>query len=141
MTITKRKVTDEYARSGARILVAEDNLVNQCVARAILEKAGHSVVLANTGQETVRLWEEQSFDLVLMDVQMPDMNGFEATAAIREKEGRSGAHTSIIAMTAHAMSGDRERCLHAGMDDYISKPINGSALLNLVTKYRAACPV
>ena len=106
------------------------------MARAILEKAGHNVVLANTGQKAVALWEEQAFDLILMDVQMPDMDGFEATAAIREKEKQLGVHTAIIAMTAHAMTGDRERCLDAGMDDYISKPIHGPALLDLVTEYR-----
>ena len=123
------------ATSGACILLAEDNLVNQRVARAILEKAGHTVVLANNGQNALSLWEKQHFDLILMDVQMPDMDGFEATAAIREREKESGAHIPIIAMTAHAMSGDRERCLDAGMDDYISKPIRGPALLDLVTKY------
>ena len=109
--------------------------MNQRVARAILEKAGHSVVLAHTGQDALSLWEKQHFDLILMDVQMPDIDGFEATAVIREREKQSGAHTPIIAMTAHAMTGDRERCLDAGMDDYISKPIRGTELLDLVTKY------
>ncbi len=81
------------------------------------------------------MWEKQPFDLILMDVQMPDIDGFEATESIRKKEKESGAHMPIIAMTAHAMSGDRERCLDAGMDDYLSKPIRGPALLDLVTKY------
>jgi signal transduction histidine kinase/CheY-like chemotaxis protein len=121
--------------SGACILLAEDNAVNQKVASAILEKAGHSAVLAPTGRKALSLWGEQQFDLILMDVQMPDMDGFEATAAIRERERQSGAHIPIIAMTAHAMSGDRERCLDAGMDDYISKPIRGPVLLELVAKY------
>jgi two-component system, sensor histidine kinase and response regulator len=123
------------AGSGTHILLAEDNVVNQRVARAILERAGHTVTLADSGQIALELWEKQPFDLILMDVQMPDMDGFEATGAIRKKEKESGAHTPIIAMTAHAMSGDRERCLNAGMDDYISKPIRGPALLGLVTKY------
>jgi CheY-like chemotaxis protein len=79
--------------------------------------------------------EEQFFDLILMDVQMPEMDGFEATAAIREKEKRTGLHIPVIAMTAHAMTGDRERCLAAGMDGYISKPVMASALLELVSKY------
>jgi len=110
--------------------------VNQRVARAILEKAGHRVEIANTGQKAVQLWEEQLFEMILMDVQMPDMDGFEATAAIREKEKHSGAHVPIIAMTAHAMTGDRERCLNAGMDDYLTKPIHALTLLDLVTAYR-----
>jgi signal transduction histidine kinase/CheY-like chemotaxis protein len=120
---------------GAHILLAEDNVVNQRVARAILEKAGHNIVIAATGRRAFELWEEQSFDLVLMDVQMPDMDGFEATGAIREKEKQRGGHIPIIAMTAHAMTGDRERCLEAGMDDYLTKPIHGPALLDLITQY------
>ena len=120
---------------GAHILLAEDNLVNQKVARAILEKAGHTVVLARTGHHAVNLWETESFDLILMDVQMPELDGFEATSEIRKKEKQSGAHMPIIAMTAHAMSGDRERCLDAGMDNYISKPIHASTLLDLVSQY------
>jgi CheY-like chemotaxis protein len=128
------------ASSGAHILLAEDNLVNQRVARAMLEKAGHSVVLASTGQKALSLWEQQPFDVILMDVQMPDIDGFEATAAIRKKEKESGAHTPIIAMTAHAMSGDRERCLDAGMDNYISKPIHAAELLDLVEKYLRTAP-
>ncbi|MBZ5635117.1 MAG: response regulator [Acidobacteriia bacterium] len=134
--LARRTARPAPASSGAHILLAEDNDVNQRVARAILEKAGHSVVLARTGQKALTLWEEQPFDLILMDVQMPEMDGFEATAVIREREKQSGAHMPIIAMTAHAMSGDRERCLAAGMDNYISKPIDAPALLGLVTKYQ-----
>jgi CheY-like chemotaxis protein len=118
-----------------RILLVEDNVVNQLVGRGILEKAGHHVLVSGNGREALRLLEEQPFDLVLMDVQMPEMDGFEATAAIREKEKRTAAHMPIIAMTAYAMTGDRERCAEAGMDAYITKPINGSALLELVTEY------
>jgi two-component system, sensor histidine kinase and response regulator len=134
--ITGPTAKKHNAGCGAHILLAEDNVVNQRVARAILEKAGHRVEIANTGQKAVQLWEEQLFEMILMDVQMPDMDGFEATAAIREKEKHSGAHVPIIAMTAHAMTGDRERCLNAGMDDYLTKPIHALTLLDLVTAYR-----
>ena len=133
--LAARTAAPTPASSGAHILLAEDNAVNQRVACAILERAGHTVVVVNTGESAVRMWDKQRFDLILMDVQMPDIDGFEATALIRKKEKDSGAHTPIIAMTAHAMSGDRERCLDAGMDDYISKPIRGPVLLDLVTKY------
>ena len=99
------------------------------------------MVVANNGKEALEILEQGVFDAILMDVQMPEMDGFEETAAIREKEGQCGAHTPIIAMTAHAMSGDRERCLAAGMDNYISKPIHARALLDLVMEYhRAASP-
>jgi len=120
---------------GCHILLVEDNVVNQRVAKAILEKAGHKVVLAGNGRVALTQMDKQEFDLLLMDVQMPEMDGFEATAAIRAREHRSGAHIPIIAMTAHAMSGDRERCLEAGMDDYITKPIHAAALLDLVMQH------
>src|ERR1019366_6663851 len=109
------------------ILLAEDNPVNQKLAVRLLEKAGHKVVLATTGKEALNAWEQGSlpgFDVALMDIQMPEMDGMEATAAIREREKSSGRHIPIIAMTAHAMRGDRERCLAGGMDGYISKPIH-----------------
>jgi len=120
--------------SGMHILLVEDNIVNQRVARGMLEKAGHSVLVASDGREALRALEQLPFDLVLMDVQMPEMGGFEATAEIRKKEA-GGRRIPIIAMTAHAMAGDRERCLEAGMDDYISKPIRSAALLELVERY------
>jgi len=119
---------------GLHVLLAEDNVANQRVAAAILEKGGHSVVVAETGRSALMLLDEQPFDVILMDVQMPEMDGFEATAAIREKESRTGTRTRIIAMTAHAMSGDRERCLAAGMDDYITKPIQAPLLLKLLNE-------
>ncbi|MHB0938929.1 MAG: response regulator [Armatimonadota bacterium] len=115
------------------ILLAEDNLVNQRVALRILEKHGHSVVLANDGNEAMTAWQTEPFDLILMDVQMPNMNGFEATAGIRAREN-SGAHVPIIALTAHAMKGDREACLEAGMDGYITKPIKAEILFEEIDR-------
>jgi two-component system, sensor histidine kinase and response regulator len=106
-----------------RILVAEDGLVNQRVATGLLQRRGHSVVLANNGVEAMAALERETFDVVLMDVQMPEMDGLEATAAIRARERQAGGHMPIIATTAHAMEGDRQRCLAAGMDGYVSKPI------------------
>jgi PAS domain S-box-containing protein len=117
----------------ARILLAEDHEVNQRLALRILEKGGHKVVAtALTGVEVVDAWHGDTFDVILMDVQMPEMDGFEATMKIREEEQRTGRHVHIIAMTAHAMTGDRERCLAAGMDDYIAKPIRAADLLELI---------
>jgi CheY-like chemotaxis protein len=118
----------------ARILVAEDNIVNQRVAAALLTKRGHSVTVVNNGREAIDALGRTEFDLVLMDVQMPDMDGFEATAAIRAIERETGRRVRIVAMTAHAMSGDRERCLAAGMDDYLSKPIDQRSLYEVVEK-------
>ena len=109
-------------------LVAEDNPVNQKLITWVLRKQGHSVVLAGNGSEALAALEKQGFDIVLMDVQMPEMDGFAATDAIRRRERVSGAHTPIIALTAHAMSGDRERCLAAGMDGYLVKPIDKAEL-------------
>ena len=106
-----------------RVLVAEDNIVNQRVAAAILEKAGHTVTIAADGREALRALERETFDVVLMDVQMPGMSGPEATAAIRARERTHGGHLPIIALTAHAMAGDRERCLAEGADGYVAKPI------------------
>ncbi|HKX33432.1 MAG TPA: ATP-binding protein [Blastocatellia bacterium] len=116
------------------ILLTEDNLINQKVATRLLEKQGHTVVIANNGREAVTALERDHFDLVLMDVQMPVMSGFEATAAIRETERLTGRHLPIIAMTAHAMKGDRELCLSAGMDGYISKPIQATDLFQLIAE-------
>jgi signal transduction histidine kinase/CheY-like chemotaxis protein len=130
------RMATERNGPGLRILLAEDNVVNQLVGRRILEKARHRVAVAGNGREALRLLGEQPFDLVVMDVQMPEMDGFEATAAIREKEQRTGErHMPIIAMTAHAMTGDRERCIAAGMDSYITKPIGARALLDLVAEW------
>ncbi|HEV2420013.1 MAG TPA: response regulator [Terriglobia bacterium] len=120
------------ARSGLRVLLTEDNLVNQKLAVKLLEKQGHKVVVANNGREALAALDKEKFDLVLMDVQMPVMGGFEATGAIREREKATGAHMPIIAMTAHAMKGDREKCLEAGMDGYVSKPVNVQDLLDAI---------
>jgi len=109
-----------------KILVAEDNVVNQAVIIRVLQKMGHTPVLAQNGSEALTLVLAQQFDLVFMDVQMPEMDGFAATAAIREKEAGSGKRLPIFAMTDHAMKGDRERCLAAGMDGYIAKPVRFS---------------
>jgi len=122
-------------RRGIRILLVEDNPVNQTVALRLLEKQGHRVVVAGNGREALLALDRvppDGFDLILMDVQMPEMDGFEATAAIRAREAETGIHIPIVAMTAHAMKGDRERCLAAGMDAYISKPIRAKELLELI---------
>jgi PAS domain S-box-containing protein len=116
------------APSGLRILLAEDNPVNQKLAVRLLEKQGHQVRLAGTGAEALAALAEQPFDLVLMDVQMPELDGLEATRQLRRRERQTGGHMPVIAMTAHAMTGDRERCLEAGMDGYLAKPIRPDAL-------------
>jgi CheY-like chemotaxis protein len=110
-------------------LLAEDNKINQKVAQSLLSKQGHSLLIVDNGQEAVEQYSKESFDLILMDVQMPVMGGFEATAAIRELERVSGHHIPIVAMTANAMKGDREKCLAAGMDEYVSKPVRLPVLL------------
>jgi CheY-like chemotaxis protein len=115
-----------------RILLAEDNPVNQMLATRLLEKHGHRVALARNGREALEQIAAQAFDVVLMDVQMPELDGFEATAAIREREKTTGGHLPIVAMTAHAMQSDHQRCLAAGMDGYVSKPININQLVSVV---------
>ena len=116
-----------------KVLVAEDTLVNQRVVIGMLEKRGHTVSLATTGREAVTEFERGVFDVILMDVQMPDMDGLEATVLIREIEKASGGHIPIIAMTANAMKGDRERCLDSGMDHYLPKPVNFDELFALMS--------
>jgi CheY-like chemotaxis protein len=115
-----------------RILLAEDNVVNQKVAVHLLEKRGHRVVVAGSGREALAILERDPFDLVLMDVQMPELDGFETTAQIRAREKPRGTHLPIVAMTAYAMKGDRERCLAAGMDGYVSKPIHPPELFRML---------
>ncbi len=123
-----------------QILLAEDNPVNQKVARRLLEKRHHTVILAGNGFQALDALHKQSFDLVLMDVQMPEMDGMEATARIRLEEKTTGKHQIIIALTAHAMKGDRERCLEAGMDDYLTKPIRHEELDAILNKHSAHAP-
>jgi CheY-like chemotaxis protein len=118
--------------AGHHILLAEDNVVNQRLAIRLLENSGHTCMLAENGREAVEAFERERFDLILMDVQMPEMGGFEAVRRIRLLEQRSGMHTPIVALTAHALKGDRERCLAAGMDDYLVKPIRQIDLYNVV---------
>jgi two-component system sensor histidine kinase/response regulator len=121
-----------------RVLLAEDNTVNQKLALRLLQRQGHHVTLATDGREVLKALDQAQFDVVLMDVQMPNMSGFECAAAIRHVEKLSGTHVPIIAMTAHAMAGDRERCLAAGMDDYISKPINRRKLFEMLARVAGA---
>jgi CheY-like chemotaxis protein len=116
-----------------RVLLAEDNPVNQMVAVRILERAGCTVVVAENGRAAVAAVEKFPFDVILMDIQMPEMDGFEATAAIRTAEQYTGGHVGIIALTANVIRGERERCIAAGMDEYLSKPIRPASLLALVS--------
>jgi CheY-like chemotaxis protein len=118
------------------VLVAEDNPVNQRVAVAFLQKLGHSVVVANTGREAVDAFARERFDLILMDVQMPEMGGFEATGIIRRSPG--GTEVPIVAMTAHAMAGDEARCLQAGMDAYLTKPLDRKIFDEFLKQYSGA---
>ena len=106
--------------------------MNQTLASRLLAKHGHNVVTTDNGREALERLDQESFDLVLMDVQMPEIDGFEATATLRKKEEATGAHLPVVAMTAHAMQGDKERCLAAGMDGYVSKPIDINQLVSVV---------
>jgi CheY-like chemotaxis protein len=115
-----------------QILLVEDSLMNQVLAIGILQREGHVVTVANNGVEAVEAFQASPFDLILMDVQMPEMDGLQATAAIRQIEATKGGHTPILAMTAHALTGDRERCLAAGMDGYLAKPVRLNDLLQAI---------
>jgi two-component system sensor histidine kinase/response regulator len=135
--VTRYNVQDTAVPTvSLRILLAEDNLVNQRLAMRLLEKRGHQVTLAGNGQAAVTAAEKDTFDLVLMDLQMPEMDGFEATAALRAREKETGIHLPVIALTAHALKGDRERCLEAGMDGYLTKPIRSQELDAILEIYR-----
>ena len=134
--ITRFSVQDAREPSSfLRVLLAEDNAVNQRLAVRLLEKRGHHVVVVGNGRDALEALEKGSFDLVFMDVQMPEMDGLEATAAIRDKEKSSGLHQPIIALTAHAMKGDREKCLAGGMDGYLTKPIRPPELDGILEEY------
>ncbi len=128
------------AGTGLRILIAEDNVVNQKLATRILEKKGHSVTVTVNGSDAVAAFKKEPFDLILMDVQMPVMDGLKATTLIRESEKKTGEHVPIIAVTAHAMKGDRQLCLEAGMDDYLSKPFKAADLHRLIEAIVGAAP-
>lgn len=125
---------------GLHILLAEDNLINQKIAVRILENRGQTVTVSEDGEQVLAALDKESFDLILMDVQMPKLDGFQATTAIRDKEKKTGAHIPIIAMTAHAMKGDRERCLESGMDDYIAKPLKPNEILATIDRLMAKYP-
>jgi two-component system, sensor histidine kinase and response regulator len=128
--ITRHSLREQ--RRQLRILLAEDNVVNQTLALRLLGKLGHQVDVANNGQEALDLHDHNRYDIILMDVQMPIMGGFDATAKIREREAAGAHRTPVIAMTAHAMKGDRERCLQAGMDGYLSKPVHAPDLVEVL---------
>jgi signal transduction histidine kinase/CheY-like chemotaxis protein len=138
LTPTKPRTT---LRRNLQILLAEDNPVNQRLAVRLLEKQGHRVVVTGNGKEALAALERERFDLILMDVQMPEMGGFEASAHIREREKTAGGHIPIIAMTAHALKGDRERCLDAGMDAYVAKPVESRLLFEAIDSMVPAEPL
>jgi signal transduction histidine kinase/CheY-like chemotaxis protein/HPt (histidine-containing phosphotransfer) domain-containing protein len=129
------------SRRKLQILLAEDNPVNQRLAVKLLEKQGHRVVVTANGKEALAALEREKFDLILMDVQMPEMGGFEASGRIREREKTTGGHIPIIAMTAHALKGDRERCLEAGMDAYVAKPVESRLLFEAIDSMAPAEPL
>ena len=127
------------ARTGLSILVAEDNKVNQRLISRLLEVRGHRVTLCDNGTHVLEAWRNQSFDLLLLDVQMPEMDGLEATRRLRAEECSTGSHVPVVAMTACAMVGDREQCLQAGFDAYLTKPIDVHQLEQVLAEY--ALPV
>ncbi len=136
--VTSHSLREEHgAMPSVRVLLAEDNAVNRQLAVRLLENYGYNVVVTTNGREAIEALEKHPVDVALMDVQMPEMDGFEATTAIRKREKSTGAHLRIIAMTAHAMKGDQERCLAAGMDDYISKPVQTKELLAVIARQLA----
>jgi CheY-like chemotaxis protein len=136
MTVSKIGNAD-YRLTGRslRVLVADDNRVNQLLMTLLLELRGHSVKLAVNGKEAVAAFDKDSFDIVLMDVQMPEISGLDATKLIREKHRASGEHVPIIALTACTMRGDRERCLEAGMDDYLTKPVVVEEIFQAIARW------
>ena len=131
--VTRHTIRESERR--LNILLAEDNAVNQKLAVKLLEKRGYNVRVAGNGKEALEAFRKETFDLILMDVEMPEMNGLETTGLIRETEKKTGTRIPIVAMTAHAMKGDKERCLDAGMDGYASKPINSKELFEAVESF------
>ena len=122
---------------GSKVLLVEDYFANVLVATTLLQNFGYAYDVASSGEEAIQKMAEQDFSIVLMDVQMPKMDGFQATAHIRLRESKASKRTTIIGMTAHALQGDRERCLDAGMDDYIAKPFRPETLKEVLEKYGA----
>jgi CheY-like chemotaxis protein len=120
-----------------KILVAEDNLTNQTLMKKILTKAGHHIVLAEDGYSALKKLEESEFDIILMDVQMPELDGLEASRRIRKSEEETGKHIPIIALTARALKGDEQECLEAGMDDFLPKPFSKKLLFKILKKWTA----
>jgi two-component system, sensor histidine kinase and response regulator len=136
--VTRHSLREQ--RVSLNILLAEDNAVNQLLTVRLLEKHGFNVTVAPNGKEALAAVEKGAYHLILMDVQMPEMDGLEATDRIRKAEEKSGGHIPIIAMTAHAMMGDRERCLEHGMDEYISKPIQAGELIAMIKQLCKLAP-
>jgi two-component system sensor histidine kinase/response regulator len=134
----RRKGRAARAARPLRVLVAEDNAINRTLVVRLLQKRGHRTTVARNGREALAALEREAFDVALMDVQMPELDGFETTAEIRARERTSGRHLPVVAMTAHAMKGDRERCLAAGMDGYVSKPIDGRKLYEVIERTASA---
>ena len=137
---TTGTVSTKRSAQPKSILLAEDSLINQKLAIGLLERWGHRVTVANDGEEAVRLSAERPFDLILMDVQMPALDGLDATRVIRARERETGRHVPIVAMTAHAMKGDRERCLEVGMDGYLMKPIRAEQLFRQIEEISGGAP-
>jgi CheY-like chemotaxis protein/HPt (histidine-containing phosphotransfer) domain-containing protein len=128
----KRSEKNQVSNPSFHILLAEDNPINQKVAGLMLEELGHRLVMVNNGREALEAWKQRSFDLILMDVQMPEMDGFETTASIRAKEWKTGKHIPIIALTANALKGDQELCLLKGMDGHLAKPVTLDRLIDVI---------
>jgi CheY-like chemotaxis protein len=127
-------------RRGLRVLLVEDSAINRTLVDRLLAKRGHTVLAVTNGRDALAALETQTFDLLVMDVQMPDMDGFEATAAIREQERATGKHLPILALTAHVTPGYRERCLAAGMDGHVSKPIHAQELFEAIAAVSSRVP-
>ena len=130
--VTRHSLREAGVTRAYKILLAEDDRVNQLLAVRLLRRLGHQVELASDGRETIAALAKQRFDVVLLDIQMPLMDGFEVISRIREEEKQTGAHLPVIAMTAHALTGDRERCLACGMDGYVAKPVRHQELIEAI---------